>query len=375
MFYTVPARQASHNRILKRCYFATGYNHGAMKRSAFTLVELLVVIAIIAILIGLLLPAVQKVREAANRLSCRNHLKQLGLALHNYHDVNDGFPSGYTIGGSDNLELGGYCGFVSMLPYLEQDALFSRWDLNGKWYEPPNAAIVGTEVKVFYCPSNRSRGVVDFSFLVPIAGRLLPNPAACDYMLCKGANAALCEFVKLPPEGRGAFDVNTHTRLTDITDGTSQTFAVGEGAGGNPRFGYRKYWPDTTRATTWPGQAQFIDQSWSQGPAATTALHSLGLMGGSCLGVTAIRGGQAEPFDEPMNRPLALPSFDCNHGCTNAESAPDTYDTTAGFRSLHPGGCNFLFCDGSVRFVRENVASATYRALSTIAGGEVVDAP
>ena len=144
--------------------------------------------------------------------------------------------------------------FGVILPYLEQDALYSRWDLNGKWYEPPNAARGGPEVKVFYCPSNRSRGVVDFSFLVPIAGRPLPNPAACDYMMCKGANAALCENTKVPPEGRGAFDVNTHTRLTDISDGTSQTFAVGEGAGGNPRFGYRKYWPDTTRAATWPAR-------------------------------------------------------------------------------------------------------------------------
>src|SRR6187455_3708508 len=92
-------------------------------RHAFTLVELLVVIALIAVVIGLLLPAVQKVREAANRIACRNHLKQIGLALHNFHDANDGFPPGYAVGGSDNLELGGFGGFVLLLPYLEQDAL------------------------------------------------------------------------------------------------------------------------------------------------------------------------------------------------------------------------------------------------------------
>jgi prepilin-type N-terminal cleavage/methylation domain-containing protein/prepilin-type processing-associated H-X9-DG protein len=346
-----------------------------MKRTAFTLVELLVVIAIIAILIGLLLPAVQKVREAANRLACRNHLKQIGLALHNFHDAEDGFPPGYTVGGSDNLELGGFSGFVRLLPYLEQDALFRRWDLNGKWYEPPNSDLVGTELKVFYCPSNRTRGVCDMAFLVPIAGRPLPNPAACDYMLCKGANAAMCENCQVPPAGRGAFDINTHTRLTDITDGTSQTFAAGEGAGHNRRFGMRRYWPDTTPAAIWPGQSPYIDQTWSGGPAATTELHSLGLMGGGCLGVTAIRGGQANPFDEPMNRELALPSFDYNHGCVNSGTGANEYDTMAGFRSMHAGGCHFLFCDGSVRFVRESVAADTYRALSTIAGGEVVGDP
>jgi prepilin-type N-terminal cleavage/methylation domain-containing protein/prepilin-type processing-associated H-X9-DG protein len=347
-----------------------------VKRAAVTLIELLVVIAIIAVLIGLLLPAVQKIREAANRVTCSNNLKQMGLALHNHHESNGSFPPGYTVGGTDNLELGGFCGFVYLLPYLEHDNLFRRWDLKGKWYDPPNADLVGTEVKVFYCPSNRTRGVVDFSFLVPGAGRPIPNPASTDYLLCKGANAALCETTQIPPAGLGAFDVNTKTRLTDIIDGTSQTFAVGEGAGHNRRYGIRSYWPDTTPSNNlFPGQSPYIDQSWAAGPTATTALHSLGLMGGGCLGVTALRGGHPEPFDEPMNQPLALPAFDWNNGCTNFGTAPNTYDTTAGFRSMHLGGCHFLYCDGSVRFVRESVAPATYRAFSTIGGGEIIEEP
>jgi len=344
-----------------------------MKRIAFTLVELLVVIAIIAILIGLLLPAVQKVREAAARSKCANNLKQFGLALHHHHDAQGWFPPGYTVKGTDNLEMGGFCGFIPLLPYLEQENWFRRWDPDHLWYEAPNFDIVSVEVKVFYCPSNRSGGVIDMSYLVPIAGRPLPNLAASDYLLCKGANAALCEFSPLPSAARGAFDVNTRTRLTDITDGTSSTFAVGEGAGHNPRFGIRRYYQDTTPATGFfPGQSHLIDQSWSSGPAATTALHSTGMLGGACLGITAIRGGQSDPFDEPMNRALALPAFDYNNGCVNAGTAPGTYDTTGGFRSVHPGGCQFLFCDGSVRFVSETVRPDTYRALSTIAGGEVV---
>ena len=344
-----------------------------MKRTGMALVELLVVLAVIAVLSALLLSAVQRVREAAARTQCRNNLKQIGLALHNHHDAKGGFPPGLTVTGTDNLEMGGFGGFIPLLPFLEQDNWFRRWDPSRNWYDPPNADIVAVEVKVFYCPSNRSRGAIDTSFLVPFAGRPLPNVASCDYLLCKGANAALCEVTQVPSGGRGAFDVNTRTRLSDVTDGTSNTFAVGEGAGHNARFGIRHYYPDTAPAADlFPGQSPLIDQSWSSGPMATRALHSIGLLGGSCLGVTAQRGGHAEPFDERMNHPLGLAALDNNHGCTNSGTVPGTYDTISGFRSAHPGGCNFLFCDGSARFVSEAVSPDTYRALSTMAGGEAL---
>jgi prepilin-type processing-associated H-X9-DG protein len=180
-------------------------------------------------------------------------------------------------------------------------------------------------------------------------------------------------MTQTPPEGRGVFDVNTHTQLTAITDGTSNTFAIGEGAGNNPRFGIRRYYTDTSAAgDLFPGQSSLIDQSWSSGPTATQALHSIGLLQGACLGVTAERGGFSPPFDEPMNNWLALPALDFNHGCSNSGTAPGTYDTISGFRSVHPGGCNFLFCDGSIRFVAETVSPDTYRALSTIAGAEIL---
>ncbi|HEY2785647.1 MAG TPA: DUF1559 domain-containing protein [Fimbriiglobus sp.] len=344
-----------------------------MKRTAFTLIELLVVIAIIAILIGLLLPAVQRVREAALRAACNNNLKQIGLALHNYHDAHNSFPAGFTVRGTDNLELGGFGGFVPLLPFLEQANWTARWDPDQKWYDPPNDAIVSVEVKVFYCPSNRSGGLIDTQFLVPFAGRPLPNVAATDYLLCKGANAAMCEVSQIPPAGRGAFDVNTHTRFADVSDGTSNSFAAGEGAGNNPRFGIRRYYSDTgPDQNLFPGQSPYIDQSWSSGPMATNALHSIGLLGGASLGVTAERGGQSLPFDERMNHPFGLAALDFNNGCTNTGTMPGAMDTIPGFRSVHPGGGNFLFCDGSVRFLRETIPADTYRALSTIAGGEVL---
>jgi prepilin-type N-terminal cleavage/methylation domain-containing protein/prepilin-type processing-associated H-X9-DG protein len=347
----------------------------AVKRAGMTLVELLVVIAMVGVLIALLLPAIQKVREAAATLKCRNNLRQMGIALHNYHDAQGSLPPGISVTGTDDLETGGFCGFVLLLPFLEQDNLFNGWDLSGKWYDPPNAALVSTEVKLFYCPNNRTRGVIDMSFLVPVAGRPLPDLAAADYLLCKGANAALCVRCQVPPAARGVFDVNSRTSLTDIADGASNTFAIGEGAGNNPRFGIRRYYADTTPAQNlYPGQSALIDQSWASGPTATRALHSLGLLQGGCLGVTALRGGFSPPFDERMNNPLGLPELHYNHGCTNSGTAPGTYDTVSGFRSAHAGGCNFLFCDGSVHFVTDGVSPDTYRALSTMAGGEILGA-
>jgi prepilin-type N-terminal cleavage/methylation domain-containing protein/prepilin-type processing-associated H-X9-DG protein len=345
-----------------------------MKRNAgFTLIELLVVMAIMAVLLGLLLPAVQRVRETASRASCANNLKQLGLALYGYHAAHGSFPPGVATTMGDNLEDSGHGAYFFLLPFLEQDNWFRQWDEKLAWYEGTNAGLVTTQLKIFFCPSNRTSGNIDLQFLVPFAGRDLPDPASCDYLMCKGANAALCRVTQIPLEARGVFDVNSRTRLTDVRDGTSNTFAIGEGAGNHPRFGIRRYYLDTEPAQDFfPGQPVLIDQSWSAGPMATQKLNSHGFIFGSTLGITALRAPFTPPFDEPMNTPLALPSLDNNCGCTNSGTEPGKYDTIGGFRSAHSGGCNFLFCDGGVRFVRETLSDETYRALSTMAGGDLI---
>ena len=242
------------------------------RRPAFTLVELLVVISIIAVLIGLLLPAVQKVREAANRIACRNHMKQLGLALHNYHDANSEFPGGViTI---DDIQDGWATGFTYLLPYIEQQNLQNLYRFDVAWFDSANDAAVGIEVKLFFCPSNRTRGRMD---LRPIAVQWnfpLPPFAACtDYAFSKGANAAIhVDASRVPSAVRGVFGIARRgangtlggtSHLADVTDGTSTTFAMGEAAGGSSAFPVRSLSdPNQTASDPFTGQPALLEQSW-----------------------------------------------------------------------------------------------------------------
>lgn len=343
-------------------------------RSGFTLVELLVVIAIISVLIGLLLPAVQRVREMAHRTQCQNHLRQLGLALLNYESSQARFPPGIvTDPRQPDLVAGMNTGFTLLLNYLEQDNLQRRFDPGKAWFDQP--ALVETELALFYCPSNRTSGVVDLQYPAHIIGRPLPNPAACDYLFCKGSNAGLDGRLQVPFAARGVFDVNSQTRLADILDGTSHTFAIGEGAGNNFHYPLRQTWDSNVPASD-PGSGgvTLVDQSWASGFVQNSQIATTGELYGSILGVTAERGGFLPVCDEPLNRTPVLASIDYNVRADNANPTIGSFDTLGGFRSMHPGGANFLFCDGSVHFLRDSISPDTYRALSTMAGGEVIPA-
>jgi prepilin-type N-terminal cleavage/methylation domain-containing protein/prepilin-type processing-associated H-X9-DG protein len=182
------------------------------RRTAFTLIELLVVIAIIAVLIGLLLPAVQKVREAAARTSCQNNLKQIGLALHNYHDAVGKLPSG-------GVTSNAISGIVYVAPYFEESAFYALWDLTRNHNDPLNERAGSTPLKVMFCPSRRSPEKN------PTIAYLGGRYAASDYAFSTGTGHANSTD---PAQLRGVFNQGSKLTLQDIPDGTSNTFGFGE---------------------------------------------------------------------------------------------------------------------------------------------------
>jgi prepilin-type N-terminal cleavage/methylation domain-containing protein/prepilin-type processing-associated H-X9-DG protein len=294
-------------------------------RHAFTLIELLVVIAIIAILIGLLVPAVQQVREAASRAQCLNNLKQLGLACHSFHDSYKRFPPGYTAtapysdGATDTAPGWGWAAYL--LPYLEQAPLHRQIDFTRPVQGQAAAQAV---LPLFLCPSDQAGDQFTVS---DATGSPVAVLGPSSYAATVGSDASECDAAT----GNGIFYRNSRTRLADVRDGTSQTVLAGE-------------------------------RAWTQAQGAWAGAPSGAL----------VRAGQQNPWP---NATASAPVFVLAHNNwinirTDADGGLDD------FGSNHTGGANLVFADGSVRFLRSIVIDGPERyafwAMGTRAGGEVV---
>lgn len=347
----------------------------AQRHRGFTLIELLVVIGIIGTLIGLLLPAVQKVRDAALRTKCQNNLKQIGLALIGYHDGQGAFPPGLA-SSTANVSDAEATGFTVLLPYIEQDNAFKLYHFDQPWWDPINFPAIIVQIKIFYCPSNRDAGTMELGIIsAPWGYGNLPASGACDYAFCRGATGSLnASQNKTPLTVRGVFgirptdDAKGGIRIGDIRDGTSTTFALGDAAGGTPACRVRNLINPTQQANDATlGKPAVLDQCWGAAGAGDPGHPWYG----SVFATTAQFGMGAIPRDEPMNQPLLTPTV---FGYDPFGDNRNGNDMISGFRSRHVGGCQFLSCDGSVRWLRQTIRPDVYRALSTYAAGEVIPA-
>jgi prepilin-type N-terminal cleavage/methylation domain-containing protein/prepilin-type processing-associated H-X9-DG protein len=313
------------------------------RRSAFTLIELLVVIAIITILIALLVPAVQKVRETAARSQCQNNLKQIGLALHNYHDANKCFPPARD---SNGLATHAY-----LLPYIEQADAFRLIDFTVAWNDAKNAIPRGIEVSTFICPS-------DPYTLVPAGW------AGNSYRANQGSGI----LWGLPPTDSsdanfgmpipdGPFYLNSKNRITDILDGTSNTAAFSEHMKGDFSNGQSTNELDTFQPGTHPGSR---DQAVADCEAVD--IGDLSKQGVSDVGAPWLRGYHSTTVYFHVGLP----------NTRSCMYPPGRIATTA--NSNHSAGVNLLLCDGSVRFVFNQISLATWRGLGSCDGNEVLDA-
>ncbi|MBO0698961.1 MAG: DUF1559 domain-containing protein [Zavarzinella sp.] len=358
------------------------------KNRGFTLIELLVVIAIIAILIGLLLPAVQKIREAANRMKCSNNLKQIGLALHNYHDTNNVLPPG---GGNDRPPFGvdgpsnandpasGWWGAswkVYILPFVEQDNLYKAWvfTTHSGWTNATNKATLNNNgpvmIPIYRCPSTplpptaptNGLGTLMVGSYAGIAGSVItrsdgttPTPGPWTASCCNGGGGLITDTGVLYP--------GSQVNLAGVTDGLSNTWFVGENSD-HVRDINRA--PLTNGFTRGFGTCETL-YGWTMGAAIRQADIIANWKGDgrnfNCISVRySINQIGLVPPGTAMNT-------------STAQAAGINNDAGVNFplNSKHSGGINVLYGDGSVRFVRDSTNLDIISAMCTKSGGEVLN--
>ena len=303
-------------------------------RRAFTLIELLVVLFIIGLLIALLLPAVQTARESSRRTQCMNNLRQIGLALENYSSVFGVYPPGW-IDWAPSLDIPAWGWGTRLLGFLEQSPVVAGDLLAHYFATQATATVQTTTLAVFLCPSSPRGGLVERSVggMGPFA---FAQFAPSNYVGSAGNKNPLY----FPQTCGGIFFWNSAVSAANIRDGTSSTLSVGERS------------------------SDLSDATWSGGFLANNCTGPSWPVQVCDVAVTSFTLSNAGPATDP--------------GYTGGTIFPeiqvpnDRQPGPSGYRSLHPGGCNFLFCDGSVRFVKETVSPPIFAALATLAGGEVV---
>ena len=285
------------------------------RRVGFTLIELLVVIAITAVLIALLLPAVQQAREAARRSQCKNNLKQIGLAMHNYHDVFGTLPPGDLSGGYTRTSA-----FVSILSQIDQAPMYNLYNFNLPHTNVANRQVVSQSVPAYLCPSAVIRRAV------PIVGCDANNRAPGTYAGCSGNGDPWGTRASASPNTGLIVNLDSGPiRMKDVTDGMSTTLLVGESAWNFPDYVFA--------SGACAGQVRFGFTYWSS--------------------------------------PYPLSTLFTTRGPFNPKRLDGDQTRLANFRSDHIGGAHFTLGDGSVRFTSESIDHGLLDSLASRAGGEV----